>query len=170
MSEKLTKEQIVAVAKDVIVQIRARKFIAAQGTYFSGDIDLEGVPDGFTDLQKLLKADKLRECEVCARGAIVLSKARLFNDVPVEVEGGTCEIDLSSSVFQESSHHFSSIYLMVEMAFEQQAGNYNPFWARRYKTPEKRLVALMRNVIFHKGDFVFEAVVNPKTKRNWVTT
>lgn len=90
----------VAVARDVLMQLDARKIVAESGTYVrllgddpnaknwrgrqegrSAEPELMDAAREGADLQTVV--DKLGSCAVCAIGASLLSYARLFDSVPL---------------------------------------------------------------------------------------
>jgi hypothetical protein len=82
---ELTPEIIarrVAIAQDVIDQINARKLQNVRtGRYLHGVISAEPAVDAdLRDVVDLVAAS----CSVCARGAMLLSKARLYDSVPIK--------------------------------------------------------------------------------------
>ena len=83
----------VAVALDVLAQLRTKKYVASGGTYVMmqgraigeelQDRERNGEENPTLELQDVLP--KLPPCDVCAIGASVLSYARLFDNTPIGV-------------------------------------------------------------------------------------
>lgn len=87
------KAQRIAIAKDVIKQIRLKTIVPRCGAYVRiSDFDAEAMVAG-ADVKTLLVDKKLRNCRACALGSALLSKVRLFDKVklgdeyPDRVEG-----------------------------------------------------------------------------------
>lgn len=77
---KPTKRQMMAaIARDVIAQIKLKKYRPQSGTYVQG-LSLLGQSG---QLQPIIRAHK-KQCRVCAIGAAFLSGVRKFNDCRVE--------------------------------------------------------------------------------------
>lgn len=130
----------VAIAKDVIQQIKAEKFIALTGRYFKQCQLPEKVN------QKTL-LEHTEPCDVCAKGAIFLSAIRKFNDYDApssttreyEMERKSCEF----FTYKQCDK--------IELVFEGWESGYETW--RRIKTPNLRLIAIMRNIIKNNGTF-----------------
>src|SRR4051794_28070782 len=68
----------VLVAQDVLRHVNT--LLLSRGTYISGYPTAASIKEG--DLQDNVDVIE-KDCTVCALGALLLSKARLFNDVPM---------------------------------------------------------------------------------------
>ena len=153
----------VAIAKDVIARVDKIGQIAK-----GGYIDIDGnFCLGPNDLQEYV--DEIEPyCTVCALGSILLSKARLYNNVPtsnfeaIYYHGGRPEIveslkdifpieqlDLIESAF-EKDLIFSSI---ISDSFIQEIKDAAMFGSE-YKVAKDRLVAIMENIIENNGEFI----------------
>jgi len=157
----INREMTVAIAQDVIKQVNALHPV--KGYYLSGnarsDVKLED------DLQK--HADSATQsCSVCALGALILSKARLYNDVQVarlcaQVYGSSrLRFGGASTYIQENlSPIFTKEQLdLIEHAFEcwpsdteeeARAGSFGLV----YDDPRDRLKAIMQNIVDNGGEF-----------------
>lgn len=168
-------EKRVAIAKDVLQQIKIGKYIAETGSYIGGIkfIGGEYISDMENeDIQKNFK--KIRKCEVCAMGACLMSVTKFAN----KLEFG----DIGSSITELNNDKvkrlFASIFspsqlLMIERAFEGDSGGTtvgcdvfdldeydfekqiekcDEFY-KSYFEQEERLVAIMKNIIKNKGTF-----------------
>jgi len=156
-------ERRVMVAKDVIAQIKAKRFFATEGTYVDA---VDAIPDGTrmdAPLRNILK--KVPECHVCAKGAAFLSLVRLANTVKVgdvldyygeKVENGPENLDKVAWNFLEQ---FFPIDLLDEMerAFEDMYHGYE------IDDADERLTAIMQNVIDNDG----KAFTTGKTAAVW---
>jgi hypothetical protein len=166
----------VQVARDVLAHIRA--YIVRTGSYVSGNVLRKDVnKDG--DLQDNL--DVVAEsCNVCALGAMLLSKARLYDDVPMRAVLGQAAMSdyvgpyLSitmerQNVVGQLEDVFESHQLaMIESAFEMKHMTTLPLTReqanRLYDAvafgisyapyhSHTRLKAIMENIIENKGVF-----------------
>jgi len=160
-------EKAVAVAKDVLAHldtIRARR-----GIYMNGYIPRV---DRSEDLQK--HADTVTtNCKMCALGALMLSKARLYNDVPMRsIADNSAMFDDQSSVYASRSdveRAISEIFslkqmAMIETAFEggtcsaqdcdtdtlSRAAAYT----RGVDDSSERIRMVMQNIIDNGGEFI----------------
>jgi hypothetical protein len=124
-------EQRVAIAKDVIAQIKLKRIKALPLTYLvtnptddsdiRGDQILCGVADD-TELQSVFK-EKITSCNCCAKGAIFLAAVERFNNLPINWKtrpfmhgGGYFSGEL---VTKHLGEYFSAEQLnMIEGAFE----------------------------------------------------
>lgn len=146
---KLTRKQMaVAIAKDVIAQIKCHKYTPESGTYVSGADD--SIPTdaiGCKQLQPFLKKKDL-QCEVCAIGATFLSSVRLFNDFVVPKYWD------DSDMKNKLGEYFSPLELRaLEASFENWGDSLfldTPLFNFEAKN---RMLFLMSEVIRQKGNF-----------------
>src|SRR5437868_518082 len=76
--KQLTKaEQRVAIAKDVIAQVKVKRYKPSGGAY----IILEGGNEHLDKEPIQENINKLKECEVCAIGSAILSIAKYKNTI-----------------------------------------------------------------------------------------
>jgi hypothetical protein len=159
-TEAQKSEMRVAVAKDVIAQMTAKAYQPGSGYVFMEF--KEPLPQGATDLREVLGLPTAR-CEVCARGALLLSKARLYNAVPLKTIRSSQHV-CCGQWFTESAlaDVFSAETLMlVEAAYEQCyhfAANLKERYAAsqfgsQYRDDTERMVAIMENIIANGGEF-----------------
>jgi hypothetical protein len=173
------REMATAVAKDVIAQLnrRTKGYEATPGLY----VYIECViPTNVTDLQDAIPSieNQVGKCNVCALGAAVLSKARLFDNVPIDGEaasyGGVISLDYDDC-FNGLKDIFSESQLqLIEAAFEgwdEGSWETNPairravaFGEKYIDDDKKRMKAIMQNIIDNDGTFKPPAV--PKVTRS----
>jgi hypothetical protein len=98
-------------------------------------------------------------CKACVKGALLLAKAELFDDVTVQALAEYAGDDLLEEEF--GPEHIDD----MERAFEQNVryeGHQGPQqWARAYPDPKDRYRAILENVIRNKGIFKFDEVTPP---------
>lgn len=133
---KMSKTQKrVAIAKDVIAQIKCEKFIPETSIYVSFAKPL-GPKDEGKELQKLLPL--VGECTVCARGALFLSSVRKFNACEFQGVDVVSNTNISFKIervydgvcheirSEQESKFFSDYQMsMIESAFERRSMNKN---------------------------------------------
>ncbi len=173
---KLPKaEQRVMIAEDVIAQIKARVYKPMQSVYVSMAIP-RGVKSA-DDAQSNLH--KVRNCTVCGIGACLISATKFKNTLTIEEM--SCPIsddDTKKKARKLLESAFTPNQLAaIESAFEK---GYNPFgfWStsdregggmkgrltgqmaskvesfgNQYSKDNKRLIAIMSNIIANKGTF-----------------
>lgn len=176
-------EKRVAVAKDVLAQIKAKKLKAKSGVYVRAKLSF--VPKGGEDVQTLLKQGQITSCSACALGSAFLSYARLYDNVKVERYGefrperdtfsyndATGEYGLAASILADRPNVtlgplFGRPQMeLIEQAFEAKNSDWFPdgeapekallaaeAFGKRYSRNEDRLVAIMRNIVRNKGTF-----------------
>lgn len=149
---RLSKEkQRLAIAHDVIEQVKRQRFIGQGGSY----VAFENILFAYKKLQrKLLTSDM--SCAVCGLGAAIVSAIRLGNKLslrPVIYGLGPhaqleCIFDSYQLALIESAFEGDSFGIL---AFEDN----RPFKAYREKYPDnsKRLVAIYQNIIRNDGVF-----------------
>lgn len=163
MNEK-QKANAVLVAQDVLKQLH-RKSVPLKvnkGCYFRilADYRNYALPQG--ELQNYVDVVQER-CEVCARGAMVLSKARLLNDVLVDRVirmDQDATANLLKDVWDEKQLD------LMEAAFEVCSNYYEEHskglaygavcFGAKFPDARKRLAAIMKNVVENAGVFVVE--------------
>ena len=171
---KLSKiEKRIEIAKDVISQVKAEKFIAKCGIYFSTESFNEFGQE--ESAQQILLGDKAPKCTVCALGGITLSTIRKNNAVKIgvlQVKGGAAN---QRKLVADKTHNiFTKTQLdMMEIAFERQVmDRENPYFTNqdypfnntmigqkaidfgsKYADINDRLVAIMENLIANNGIF-----------------
>lgn len=156
-------EQRVLIAKDVLVQIRAKKYRPNAGSYvnfgkyFPGDESIQKHIDEVT-------------CNCCALGACLLSTTKYKNKLDFS---DTYRLDATNDSWGLLKDIFSPRQLtMIEYAFEVSSvgtrvgENYYgthidseledkciAFGKVNYDSDKKRLIAIMKNIIKNKGTF-----------------
>lgn len=174
---KLSKpEKRVAIAKDVLEQLKLKIYTADSGRYvaYLRFIDTENYPGKNEDIKT--NFDKIQHCYVCAMGACLMSATKFANKLNFSDIGSTIG-DLRNEKVKKL---FSSIFdpkqlLMIEIAFEGDTMRENAYrigyeifnvdndndlrhschkFYRRYEeNDEERLIAIMKNIIKNKGEF-----------------
>lgn len=83
--KKETKAEMrVAVAKDVLAQLAAKKLKLIHGDYFHVDLKRPvegGQVDGVVDLQSQLLSGNAKTCNACAVGSLMVGYAKLYDKV-----------------------------------------------------------------------------------------
>ncbi len=107
----------VAIAKDVLAALDAKKITASRGTY--GVLDLKNPVRGFAVGVREILPD-LKSCHVCALGAAAIALVGRENYLTVNAYLGTTEIHLDDCRYRSLlREYFSGEQLaMIESAFE----------------------------------------------------
>jgi hypothetical protein len=169
--DKIPKaEARVLIAKDVIKQLKAKKLRALSGTYVRVRQNRGGklfrdqdVEDGL-DVRDVLR-QRAKQCDVCAKGAILIATIMKFDNMPVMPEF------LSSDAFDvlgmvacgnRYDGFFSQGQLdQIERAFENpeldDCVTLNPLMVKyprgKRDGDHNRLIAIMENIIDNGGTF-----------------
>jgi hypothetical protein len=178
--KKLTKNQMrVAIAKDVLAQIKSKKIIPQMGVWMEdpkmGSLDdiVYNSVDNYLDSDDTCRlmpfsaqdyTKKVKNCRVCALGSIFVSSVNLFNGV--EFDNGEevydCFENLKTSPL---NRYFSPEELeLIEGCFEGDDGAHSDkletrkrgvaiAFKNKYPVVKKRLEAIMHNIIKNDGSF-----------------
>lgn len=170
-SDLSVKEQRRRIVLDAIKQINTRKVKVKAGHYMSiikgnlseGEIDTHNFGEGL-NLQTLLKEKKKPVCQVCAQGSLFAACVLNVNKVKTNE-------NIQGHFFQEKKLRkwFSYLELcMIETAFEgvvirdnmdtlggegsryvgaSKLGKKCITYGRKYSTPKKRLLAILKNIL-----------------------
>lgn len=165
----LTKaERRVAIAKDVLKQLRLNVYQASPGTYVCIRNGLKRDALADDQLCDVLSLTAPSRCAVCARGAMFLSAVMKFDNYRV----GDCyalgremsqSLYVGDSDFNEYENHFFSPQQidLIESAFEGWTrrlpdGNLDytsVHFQRAYPDATERLIVIMKNIIANRGIF-----------------
>lgn len=177
------RQMCVKIAKDVLAQLRLKRFRATPGTYVkinSKEVDKLCMGDDVTKLDAVMessfkeffKRDKQVTCQVCALGAAFVSMVNIENECSVEevmneeqmwprLEKyfGRANIDLMETAFECSSYQNADSDISCELL--EAASD----WGSRYDNNTERMQAIMRNVIRNNGDFKLPKKILDKVRR-----
>jgi hypothetical protein len=161
-SDKTPKQMAVAVARDVLKQLAAKKIKATNGILLSATLKKVASIDGEEcDLQEAIKAGALKKCEVCARGSLIMGYANLYDNINAYKELSALIVPSEDEQVVAAFPHLDTEAL--EDAFEAASMTWFPNddssgatqYGRSIKgTPGQRLAVLMRNIIRNKGEFI----------------
>lgn len=163
--KELTKaEERVRIARDVIAQLKAKKYVAVVGTYAAiwNDEKYEEKFEGLVNPQEAVRA--AQRCDVCARGALVLATIDRYDrlelmslaDIEDQAEDGAdggayinryfspSQLIQMEDVYEGNPWHGSDWHLMDDLV--------NKWWDM-YPEAMDRMEAIMRNVIRNDGTF-----------------
>jgi len=154
----------VAIAKDVLAQLRSKRYIAEEGDYvdFSNWSDINEEEDIQSNF------NTIKECKVCALGSAALSCIKYTNNSSFEDAQYQRENfwDQLLKVFTKKE------LVLMEYAFEgfkgDSSGKANDWkvklpyklidktlaFCEKYKNQNKRLKAIMKNIIENEGKFI----------------
>jgi hypothetical protein len=146
----------VAIAKDVLKQIKAQKMLIESNAYWNVEADNLEFD---TQVDKAILCKRDTKCTCCAAGAAVLSGIRLFNKVTIAAENGGYSERVKSEYFSQAQMG------LIEAAFEESSGahlsgNRN---SQKYKkacrfndgidNDETRAIRIFKNIIKNNGEF-----------------
>lgn len=183
--KRLTKSQMrVAIAKDVISQINSKKLIPRPGVWICdpkmGGLDqhIDNLIDkamddpkndtcNFTEFNARDFTKNVNRCEVCALGSIFVSSVNLYNGVHFENGDEALESFNDLSLSPLSKYFSEESLALIECCFEGEDGaHYNSTsekefaigiaYNRSFRSPKERLIAIMKNIVRNKGDFIPE--------------
>jgi hypothetical protein len=160
------RKRRVAVAQDVIDQLKAKRTVAARGVYLSGlrKKHLEG------DFQEVLTGKGAPRCQVCALGAFFLSyvrrhdkfdlkkKAYLFGGAEVEMDAGDMRAALTVLFSQPEMQ-------LIEAAFEGFNRGALNHLHQLIASDKRRLIHIARHIIQTNGDEFNVAACEALAKR-----
>lgn len=145
----------VMIAEDALKQLKIGRFVATPGTYVSAcDLAYEAGLTHKVQLNTLLHDPTLKSsCDVCARGALLLSAVRYRNDCTIAEDGYTSE----DSFVRE----FAEQQCRIENAFEEydSEDTDGEGWADKFLSKKERgnattrLELILKNIIRNKGTF-----------------
>lgn len=170
----------IAIAKDVIISLKAKKMYATNNGYFF--LNLDGSKFNFkteglkkVDLQDIIH-NKALDCSVCAIGGIFAAKVNIANQckVTLRIKQNIWNTKMSADSLilndEELIQNLKGIFTekelrAIEYAFEGcDIGDtfthdenfpdekYKQFY-KKYKTSNNRMIAIMNNIIKNEGTF-----------------
>jgi hypothetical protein len=179
VTERSRRLKRIKVAKDVIAQVRAKKFVAEAGVYglFEG---VESTPENKQSSSLRRLAKKAKKCTVCALGSVFVSASRVLEDQKVSIyfynenEGesdvdafsggdvhealgdlfGHDQLGLIESAFEMSAHHARWADDGYGVAVDKKVIDRAVAFGDRYGTDRGRLIGIMNNIIKNDGTFV----------------
>lgn len=165
-------EKKMAIAQDVIDQVRAEQYVARKGQYFVlPDEDFDNVCEG--NPQEMLVEGTV--CKVCAMGAIFASRIRLGNSVSEVGSYGSMDLPILAAV--EGVFTYDEMKV-IETGFEGSVYGFYPeddnvIKLRRAATnfaysvgdPQERLIAMMYGIINNNGNITFDEALMKEIKK-----
>lgn len=150
-------EQRVQIAKDVIAQVEAGRFVPSAGVY----VRIEGNGDGYPQTEDKDAAEllsKVKQCRVCAVGSLLL--AMIDRHDALKLEGAHKSLHLAASAIGDRRY----LYQLFDDAREIEAAfETDNRWDDRYPNDRARMIAIMRNIIRNGGVFVVTDI--PKRRK-----
>ena len=119
-----SRKQRILVAKDVIAQLKAKKFKATKGTYVAiKDQALSDAVEESSTEQLHERFKTIKQCAVCARGAMFMSTVRLgnqfqLNQMDTEWNGPIATVEAGEVDERLKSVFASDQQYLIEAAFE----------------------------------------------------
>jgi len=151
--ENFTKEEArVLIAKDVLMQLDAKKIIATKGSY------LEFTDSSWREEDFLHEVMERNICQVCALGSLYYSRVQLANETKCDVVNKYNEFGIISNcgvITPDLLQYFERDALRdIEVYFEGWYGAVK--FADENPDPEMRMRKIMQNIIDNNGTFVTE--------------
>lgn len=151
------EEQRVAIAKDVIKQLRLKTLKAEHGTYLN--LDKAAEVNGDAQLCDVIDGQK---CEVCALGGMMIASVLLANELKVSevwwggdrlygIGGEACLSYLSRFFPYEQLKEIEAAFEGWTEAEHRRVKQFRP----KLHGATKRLTAVMKNIIANNGTFVW---------------
>jgi hypothetical protein len=188
--KKATKaEKRVMIAKDVLTQIKAKRYIPESGTWVDPNWNIRNEIDGTESVQKLFADRTIETCNVCALGGLFMSCTNLNNNTCVSDINYGGEGDLLGEKIQDGdtlSNGLNKIFSkkqlqLIEVYFEKgdgwfgedrYTGNYIgedsrhvQYFNDAYPDDDERLVEIMKNIVANDGTFVPSKLKIPLYKK-----
>lgn len=181
----LSPAKRIAIAKDVIAQIKIGAYIPTQDTYavigdgkelddayeFGADDDCD-IRKTWEDINIMPNAQN--RCKVCADGAIFVSGVKLFNNITFDQADGAKQCAIRYFGQKQAD--------LIERAFEgwDMAGfsdNYSCYdgnsptvkFYNKYENAKDRMIAIMKNIIKNNGTFILNGAKKHAEKRKLIS-
>jgi hypothetical protein len=150
-------KQRVRIAKDVIAQVTAKRFVPVSGTYvgLAGSNPDGCAPHGETTDARLMLA-KVKRCRVCAVGGLLISMIDRFDALMIG-HGGDVE-SLHHAACPSDRRYLSQLFPdadLIEDAFESTSSY---AWSNRYHDDADRFIGIMENIVRNEGAFVIDDI------------
>lgn len=169
--DEMSKEEAqMAIAHDVVAQIKKGRYEAVRGSYVEIDETAKDLDPSFQCMIDLARAGA-RGCEVCAVGAGVVSAGGLFNGPKFNRP-----INFGLDYHKILSKFFSPLTVAeIECAFEVDPHWLNKRrktmhgvrcsdWGGQWNDSADRLEAIYTNLIANNGEFNVEWTPSPRTR------
>lgn len=169
---------LLAIAHESLALVHAGRAVADVSSYYLSGIHALVRTEGPTQSPTQFIQSGKGQCQVCACGLMLVSAAALFDELPPEADVpdlGSAEEAVYAYLEPIIGRHQRAL---IETAFmaSTQSHNEDAYWhkglspeernaawafGRQYTSHELRVIAIMENVIAHKGEFVPPQIVNP---------
>jgi hypothetical protein len=188
--KKATKaEKRVMIAKDVLAQIKAKRYVPESGTWVDPNWNIRNEIDGTESVQKLFADRTIETCNVCALGGLFMSCTNLNNNTCVSDINYGGEGNLLGEKIQEGdtlSNGLNKIFSkkqlqLIEVYFEKGDGWFGEdgytgvyigedsrhveYFNDAYPDDDERLVEIMKNIVANDGTFVPSKLKIPLYKK-----
>ncbi len=145
----------IAIAQDVIAQVRVKRFAATPGTYVRMGAKYEDRITHKDKVEELLEIEGV-QCNVCAKGALFMAHV---------MKTGNCDMsDANHTGTHSIAYRLKGVFDKDQLDMMESAFERSPFgstsnvhaavkFGKGYNNPDDRLIAIMENVIANRGDF-----------------
>lgn len=148
----------VRIAADALEQLRLKKLVSTPGTYFDtspivDDEDADNFVYDYDSIKKIL-ADKNTQCNVCALGSLFCGLGSVNGDFRTSshIQSTLSEyFDYDQMNFIEACYEGTWINGYDCYATEQNS--LYKRWTKKYPDDDKRLAAILQNIVKNRGTF-----------------
>ncbi len=157
----------VMIAKDVLAQLEAKRFVAKPGTFAALSV---GKRDGVNAESEVCNITAGQKCNVCGIGALFVSAVEFADKLKIGELEYKATVARSTTNFEEDDvfcylrRFFDQEQICaIESAFEMGGGvTYDYHGTQFFKTvnsedyefsPNERMRLIMENIVVHKGTF-----------------
>lgn len=156
------KKRLVVIARDIVKQLKLKRFIASPGTYFYvPDLSSSAEWMNGKDFQAELQPKK--HCEVCALGAMFISYVDKYdsisgssiNRVPQKMREifGSTQTSQIEAVFEGFRNRGITKTPLFQRYWGETEESRDALDESEKFHPTDRMLAIMRNIIRNKGEF-----------------
>lgn len=166
------QERRVLVCKDVLAQLKARKYIARSGQWVE-TVGVKPLGENGRSLQEIICNDELPTCKCCALGGLMLSTVKYANNVIIDIDYNRHSMTFDTALTDWADHSPTSTSAStqlrkvfdartlenIEALFEKGEGlfgiGYDVDIPDQWEDldDEDRMIAIMENIIQNNGVF-----------------
>jgi hypothetical protein len=178
--KKATKaEKRVMIAKDVLAQIKAKRYIPESGTWVDPNWNIRNEIDGTESVQKLFADRTIETCNVCALGSLFMSCTNLNNNTCVSdinyggegteigerIQDGDTLSNGLNKIFSKKQLQLIEVYFETGDGWFGEDSRHVAYFNDAYPDDEDRLVEIMKNIVANDGTFVPSKLKIPLYKK-----
>jgi len=147
-------KQRVKIAKDVIIQLKQKKLIAEGGVFVRPyEIKSTYINHKHSQINNLINK-KIVACNVCAKGSLFMAHIMKTNHCTLMEARTTGNYSISKRLTMFSQEQLNKIEQVFEGYFDNGSKEKGNKFFKRYLNEHNRLIAIMKNIIKNKGEFI----------------